>query len=221
VSEPTPPPSDALPEAAPEAAAPEAAAPAAVPQPRRSGLDAASLRPTIIVAAIIAALFYGTQILNEALPAAASDVAVTAGGAIEIGEGAVITPFADWAATAHENTDGVRLEKGIVVIDLFASTFASSAGELADAYRTEVLEADTTQFTATRAEIVTITNGTTGVRFRYQGLFTGVDVAIEGEVTVLYDAGVGVVADAWTRQGDLDAGLGEIHDMLETIEVHP
>ena len=99
--------------------------------------------------------------------------------------------------------------------------FAASAAELAEAYRTDILEADTTQFTATAAEIVTMANGSSGVRFRYQGLFTGVDVAIEGEVTVLYEGGLGVVADAWTRQGDLDAALGEIHDMLDTVEVRP
>jgi hypothetical protein len=188
---------------------------------RGAGLDRASLRPTLIVAAIIAALFYGTQILNEALPALASEVAVSAEGSIEIDEGARMTPVGGWVASRHENSSGVRLEKGIVVVDLFAETFAASAAELAEAYRTDILEADTTQFTATAAEIVTMANGTGGVRFRYQGLFTGVDVAIEGEVTVLYEGGLGVVADAWTRQGDLDAALGEIHDMLDTVEVRP
>jgi hypothetical protein len=202
--------------------APDAlAAPPAPVAPRRSGLDAASVRPTLIIAAIIAALFYGTQILNEALPAAASDIPVSASGSVEIGPGAVITPLDGWAASAHDTTDGIRLEKGVVVIDLYAETFGSSAIELANAYRDQVLQADTTQFTATRPEIVTLANGTAGVRFRYQGLFTGVDVAIEGEVTVLYNAGLGVVADAWTRQGDLDGSLGEIHDMLQTVEVTP
>ena len=38
---------------------------------------------------------------------------------------------------------------------------------------------------------------------------------------MLYDAGLGVVADAWTRQGDLDDALGEIHAMDQSIEVHP
>ena len=201
-------------------AAPAAPAPASIAA-RRPSLDPASVRPTIIVALIIAALFYGTQILTEALPAAASDVPVTASGSIEIGEGATFTPPSDWAASVHDNGEGVRLEKGIVVVDLWAETFGSSATELADAYRREVLEADTTQFTSTPPELVATANGTTGVRFRYQGLFTGVAVAIEGEVTVLYDGGLGVVADAWTRQGDLDVALGEIHDMVRTVVVRP
>lgn len=194
---------------------------AAPPALRGSFLDPTSLRPTVIVAIIIAALFYGTQILNEALPAAASEVPVSAGGSVEIGQGATIAPVAGWVASAHDGGDGIRLEKGIVAVDLFAETFGSSAVGLAQGYRDEVLKADTTQFTATTIETFTSRNGTSGATFRYQGVFTGIDVPIEGEVTVLYDGGVGVVADAWTRQGDLDDALREIHDMVDSIEVRP
>jgi hypothetical protein len=202
---------------APAAPAPAPPAPTVAPAARRPGIDAASVRPTVIIAIIIAALFYGTQILNEALPAVASEVPVTAAGAVAIGDGLVITPVAGWSATAHESGNGIRLEKGIVALDLFTETAGDSARELAEAYRDEVLKADTTQFTATTIETFGSQAGTSGARFRYQGLFTGVDVAIEGEVTVLFNSGLGVVADAWTRQGDLDAALGEVHAMVETI----
>lgn len=234
MSEPTPPviPTPSTPDpAASEAVAHGPVAPVAVapdtiplpqaPAPRRSFLDAASVRPTVIVAVIIAALFYGTQILNEALPAAASEVPVSAGGSVEIGNGATITPLAGWAASAHDGGDGIRLEKGIVAIDLFAETFGSSAVDLAESYRDQVLEADTTQFTATTIDTFTSSGGTPGAVFRYQGVFTGIDVPIEGEVVVLFDTGLGVVADAWTRQGDLDDALGEIHAMDDSIEVRP
>jgi hypothetical protein len=194
---------------------------AAAARPRVSFLDPASIRPTVIVAIIIAALFYGTQILNEALPAAASEVPVSASGTVAIGEGAVITPIDGWTASAHDSGDGVRLDKGIVAVDLVAETFGQDAKDLAAGYRDEVLKADTTQFTATPIETFTSSNGTPGARFRYQGVFTGIDVAIEGEVTVLFDTGLGVVADAWTRQGDLDEALGEIHEMLQSVVVRP
>lgn len=184
-------------------------------------LDERSVRPTLVVAIIIAALFYGTRILNEALPVAASEVPVSASGSVVIGQGATITPVAGWSASAHEGGDAIRLEKGIVVVDLFVESFGSSVVELAAAYRDEVLATDATQFTATQIEPFTASNGTRGARFRYQGLFTGVDVAIEGEVAVLLDDGLGVVADAWTRQGDLDEALGEIHGMIESIELRP
>jgi len=148
----------------------------------------------VIVAVIIAALFYGTRILNEALPAAAS---------------------------AREGRDAIRLEKGIVALDLFAESFGANAFQLAEGYRDEVLAAGSTQFTATAIEAFTSGSGTPGARFRYQGLFTGVDVAIEGEVTVLFDDGLGIVADAWTRQGVLDGALGEVHEMVRSIEIRP
>jgi len=175
----------------------------------------------VIVAIIIAALFYGTQILNEALPAAASDVPISASGTVSIGEGAVITPLDGWTASAHDSGNGVRLDKGIVAVDLFAEPVGSDARDLATQYRDQVLKDGTTQFTATPIETFTSSNGTPGARFRYQGVFTGIDVAIEGEVTVLFDDGLGVVADAWTRQGDLDNALAEIHDMLQSIVVRP
>lgn len=200
-------------------AAPPPAALAAAPRP--SFLDTSTVRPTLIVALIIAALFYGTQILNEALPAAASEVPVSAAGTIQIGQGAVITPVAGWSASARQGGDAIRLEKGIVALDLFAESFGANAFELAEGYRDVVLAEGSTQFTATTIEAFTSSNGTPGARFRYQGLFTGVDVAIEGEVTVLFDDGLGVIADAWTRQGHLDDALGEIHEMVQSIEVRP
>ena len=229
VSEPTPPPtapSDSVPPNAAPATA-TASQPAAdlapepAPAPRRSFLDQASIRPTAVVAIIIAALFYGTQILNEALPAAASEVPVTAGGTVDIGPGTTITPLSGWAASAHDSGNGIRLEKGIVAVDLFSESFGSTAVEVAEAYRDEVLKSDTTQFTATTPEVISTASGLVGARFRYQGLFTGIDVAIEGEVTVVCDGGVSAVADAWTRQGGLDAALGEVHAMLQTVELRP
>ncbi|HET7181801.1 MAG TPA: hypothetical protein VFI15_06170 [Candidatus Limnocylindrales bacterium] len=210
------PPADASPPADVSPPAPPAAA---APAPRRSFVDPASIRPTAIIAIVIAALFYGTQILNEALPAAASEVPVSAAGTVAIGDGPVITPIDGWVASPHDSREGIRLEKGIVVVDLFSETFGEDAADLAAAYRDEVLASDTTQFTATPIQAFTSSSGTPGARFRYQGVFTGVDVAIEGEVTVLFDDGLGVVADAWTRQGDLDEALGEIHDMLQSIEL--
>jgi hypothetical protein len=246
VSEPTPQPSATPPAspvpaalaapaapAAPAPAPPPAAPPAAIAPPppvavaavaapavaRPSYLDPASIRPAVIIAIINAALFYGTQILNEALPAAASDVPVTAGGTVDIGSGSRITPVAGWVPSRHDNGNGIKLEKGIVIIDLFPEVVGTNAVDLAEKYRDQVLKTATTQFTATNVEAFTSTNGTQGARFRYQGIFTGIDVPIEGEVSVLFAGGPGVVADAWTRQGSLDDSLGEIHAMVQTIVV--
>ena len=186
-------------------------------RPRLGGFDPATRRQTVIVAVVIAALFYGSQVLNEALPASAGQVAP--GAAIAIGANATITPLEGWTATPNDNGSGVRLEKGIVVVDLFAETF-NNAGDLARTYLDEALRSDATQMTASDVEVETGTNGS-AARFTYQGMFTGVDVAIEGEVTAIVVGGHGVIADGWSRQGDLATLLGEVHAMLETIEVGP
>jgi hypothetical protein len=170
---------------------------------RRSGLDPATRRQTVIVAAVIAALFYGSQVVNEALPAnAQGQVPVAPGEPAAISADARITPFLGWVVTPHDGGNGIRLEKGIVAIDLFSETFGSSAGDLAGAYLDDVLRPDATQLTTSATEVVTTETGT-AARFAYQGIFQGVDVPIEGEVTAIFAKGRGVIADAWSRQGDL------------------
>lgn len=201
----------------PPAIAPPPVALAPVPPVRRPGLDPATRVQTIIVAVVIAAMFWGSQILNEAIPVSAQGQ-VAPGESVEIGGGARITPLDGWVSTPHENGTGIRLEKGIVVIDLFPETFDGSAGDLARAYLEEVLKPDATQLTATEPEVETNANAS-AAQFTYQGLFKGVDVAIEGEVTAILLGGRGVIADAWSSQGDLAGLLGEIHAMLGTIEV--
>ena len=205
----------------PPLASTAAQAPAAVPPagvtPRRPGLDPATRRQTFVVAAVIAALFYGSQVLNEAIPANAAGQ-TQPGAAAAIGDGVSITPLEGWVATPHENSEGIRLEKGIVVIDLYPESLGGNAAALASAYLANVLEPDATQLTSTEAQTATTADGT-AARFSYQGLFSGIDVAIEGEVTAVVVGGQGVIADAWSRQGDLVSLLDEVHAMVETIEV--
>jgi hypothetical protein len=179
------------------------------------GLDQGTRRQTWIVAGVIALLFYGSQILNEALPANAADP--VPGAAVTIGETTRITPVDGWSVTPHDNSFGVRLEKGIVVVDLYQESIGRDATELATTYLDEVLRADSTQLTVSEVDVVTAAPGP-AARFTYQGFFTGAEVAIEGEVTAIFVGGTGVVADAWSRQGDLAGLLGEVHEMLESIE---
>lgn len=201
--------------------APPAALPAALPpattRARRPGLDPATRRQTFIVAAVIAALFYGSQVLNEALPANAQ-APLAAGESVLIGDGVRITPLEGWVATTHDNGFGIRLEKGVAVIDFYPESVGGNAGALAQTYLDEVLRPGATQLTTSDVETATTDNGT-AARFAYQGLFEGVEVAIEGEVTAVFIGAQAVVADAWSRQGDLASLLGEVHAILETIEV--
>ena len=194
------------------------ALPAPPPEPaaRPTPLDPGTRQQTVIVAAVLGALFFGSQVLNEALPANAADQ--RPGEPVVIVERARITPFGGWVATPHDGGSGLRLEKGIVAIDLYEETVGDDAGELATAYLEDFLRTSSTQLTASDVEMVTTTNGT-AARFTYQGLFTGVDVAIEGEVTAIFVEGAGVLADAWSTQGGLGELLDEVRAMLETVEV--
>jgi hypothetical protein len=213
------------PEPAPTPMAPIAppAPTAAATQPtpaRRPGLDPATRRQTFIVSVVIAALFYGTSVLNEALPANAADqgTVAVAGEPLTIGDGVRITPVDGWVSSPHDNGVGIRLEKGVVVVDLYPETLGGNAAALADAYLEDILKADATQLTTTEPEVVTGPDGT-AARFAYQGIFEGVDVPFEGEVTAIFIGSQGVVADAWSSQGDLGGLLAEVHAMLDTIEV--
>ena len=200
--------------------APEASPVAPVAPARRPGLDPATRRQTFIVAAVIAALFYGSSVLNEALPANAADQArvTVAGEPIAVGDGVRITPAAGWVSSPHDSGSGIRLEKGVVAIDLYPETAGGTAAALAKAYLDDILKPGATQLTATDTEAVTGAKGT-AARFSYQGIFEGVRVPIEGEVTAVFIGAQGVVADAWSRQGNLESLLAEVHAMLDTIQV--
>jgi hypothetical protein len=135
---------------------------------------------------------------------------------VQIGDGPTITPLDDWVASGHEG-GGLRLEKGVVVVDLFTQASAD-AGELAALYRDDVLRDQATQLTPGEVETVA-TDAGSGARFGYQGIFIGISGAIEGEVTAFVSGGSGIVADAWAPQGRLGVALEEVHAMLDSIEV--
>jgi hypothetical protein len=181
------------------------------------GLDPATRLQTILVGAVIAALFFGSQLLNEALPSNTGDVA--AGDTVAIGEAATFTAVEGWIRSDLES-GGVRLEKGVVVLDLFPVSQATNASELAQAYLDEVLVGSSSELTSSDIEVAT-EGAVTGARFRYQGIFTGAEGPIEGEVTAIVRAGIGVVADAWSPQAGLDSLIAEARQIVATIEIRP
>ncbi len=198
----------------PPAVAPPPAPPPSAVARLAGGLDPATRRQALIVAGVLAASFFGSQILNEALPAAGGGQ-VRPGTPIAIGEGIEITPLEGWIASDHDNGFGIVLEKGTVALDLYPETVGQNAGELANAYL-DVLEAQATQLTASDMESATGATGS-AARFTYEGIFG--DNAVEGEVTAVFASGQGIVADAWSPQGRLSQALDEVHHMIQTIEV--
>jgi hypothetical protein len=183
-----------------------------------AGLDPATRRPTFIVAAILAGFFFGSQVLNEALPARADDQVVP-GLPVVIGSNATVVPLAGWLVSTFDEGSGIRLEKGSVALDLFPGT-SQNAGSLLEAYFEQVLKEQATEITTSETETASSANGS-AARFSYQGLFIGADGAIEGEVTAVAAAGHGVIADAWAPQGRLESLLEEVREMVDTIAVQP
>jgi hypothetical protein len=204
---------------------PAAAVPPPPPGVRRpwGGLDPTTLRPTLVVAALIAGLFFGSQVLNEAIPVNAGggngNGPVAPGTPVAIGDASRITPLRGWTVGRLEG-GGLRLEKGFVVVDLFEADFEGPAAELARAYVDEILRPAATQLSATEPEVATGQGGS-AARLTYSGLFTGAEGTIEGEVTVFASGDLAVVADAWAPLGQLAPLLSEVHDMLDLIEVQP
>jgi len=185
---------------------------------RRTRLDPATTRPTFIVAAVIALLFFGSQILNEAIPPALAGA--VPGEPVQVAAGVQLTPSDGWIATEHEDDDGIRLEKGVVAIDVFAFGFDGGARELARLYLDEGLRPFASQLNAAPTEIVAGPSGP-AARFAYQGLFSGANGAIEGEVTAIVAGGTGVLLDGWGPQGSVEGLLGEVHEMIATVTVEP
>jgi hypothetical protein len=181
------------------------------------GLDPTTRRPTLVVAALIATLFFGSQIVNEAIPARAGVDGRDPGTPVAIGPDAQITPLAGWSVGELDG-GGIRLEKGFVAVDLFEPDFSGTAADLAQGYVDQVLRPAATQLTSTQPQVATGEAGS-AARLTYSGIFTGASGTIEGEVTVFIASGAAVVADAWSPQGELAQAIDEVHEMLNTIEV--
>jgi hypothetical protein len=170
------------------------------------------------VAAILAGFFFGSQVLNEALPVRAED-RIVPGNPVAIGGNATVVPLSGWSLSLFDDGSGIRLEKGVVVLDLFPGT-SEVAGDLIEIYFQQVLREQATEITRSDTETASSANGS-AARFSYQGIFAGAEGAIEGEVTAVAAAGQGVIADAWAPQGRLVSLLEEVHLMIDTIEVQP
>jgi hypothetical protein len=183
-----------------------------------SGFDPATRRPTLVVAILIAGLFFGSQILNDAIPANAGD-GRDPGSPVAIGSASQITPLGGWSVAELEG-GGLRLEKGFVAVDLFQVDVDAGAAELAVSYVDEVLRPVADQLTAGDPAVVADETGS-AARLRYAGIFTGANGTIEGELTVVVTGGRAVVADAWAPQGELAIRLDEVHEMLGTLEIGP
>ncbi len=206
-----------------------------------SQLDPSGYRPTAIVAGIILALFFGSQLLNGLIPVSAVGPGLPgpggqgpAGPGPTTGPGPLTTPLPPgstlpvgplriplengWVPQDVPGSDIVmRLVKGGVAIDFFSASVPGDAATLYNGYMSSLQEGST-GFGATQPNLIQLGNGIAAARGSYTGLFGSTQV--EGEITTIVLAGgQGWVLDVWTGSGMLGAQLAEADRMIDNLQV--
>ena len=183
-------------------------------------LDPTGWRPTIIVASVLLAVVFGTQIINAALPAArpvGPGPVAAPGTAIPVGNGVYIYPPQGWVAQAAGSA-AVRLTKGSV--ELYVRTdLTGDPATMLDTYVRQVLETAASQLTVTTPAPIPLAPGTPALRSAYVGTFDGISQTMEGQLTALVLQGRPILFDAWAIQGQLSAAANELDRMIATVEV--
>ena len=117
-------------------------------------LDPQGKRPTLIVAGVLAALVIGTQVVNGFIPIPnqVPGVPSNPGGPnvgarpVDIGLGARIYVLPGWQQLeAGGALQGVRLQKGSVVVDFRVTQFTGDHVALLTAYVNQILQPDAQQ----------------------------------------------------------------------------
>ena len=206
-----------------------------------SVFDPAGIRPTVIVAGIILALFLGAQVVNALIPTpgvgpgqpgpGSGPGPVSSTGPISTplppGSSMTIGPLrvpleSGWQPQDVPGTNIiVRLVKANVAIDVFSATVQGQA-DAAAVYNSYIssLQQDSSGFGATQPNQIQVGNGVPAVRGTYTGAFGAHQV--EGEVTTfLSSATDGWIFDVWADAGTLRALLPEADRMIENVQVNP
>lgn len=215
-SEPTVPPPHWSPPAAAAVPPPPPAPPGFPVQAARAPrLDPASVRPALLLAGVIAAIFFGSQILNAVVPAASGGAGPQAGATLDVGQ-LRIQIARGWQSL--DGPVGPRIAKGSVAIDIGTIAFSDDVRTLYDDFVADALAPHAIGFGATAASLVEVGNGLPAARGAYTGVF-GEGGEIEGQLTALVVAGQGYVFDAWGQAGSLNPLLPEVELMLDTLQV--
>lgn len=208
-----------------------------------SRLDPTGWRSTLTVAGILAAIVFGSLLLNAIIPARpttagipgpgpvvpgpatpgpvapgpATPGPVAPGQGIDMGNGVIINPPAGW--TGQLESGRLRLQKGSVTVDVHVDPqYQGDAVTLVNSF-VQQMQAVASQFTATPAQVIALTAGAPGARATYVGLFQGIGQPLEGQVTAMTLQGRGLVFDAYAPQGQLATGLPDVTTIINTVQV--
>jgi hypothetical protein len=186
---------------------------------RLDRLDRSGMRPTLLVAAVIAILLFGAQALNAAIPAPEGS-GVGADGAIELGGGVRLYPVPGWTVLETDGDGAALLRRGSVILEVVAARQDGSATELYDAYVEAVVEPAAVELTVGRPAPVSLAASFPAIRGPYIGRCEGVTETVEGQITVLsVGDGIGVIFDAAAVGGSLAIVQDDIDAMIDALEV--
>ena len=211
-----------------------------------SVLDPTGLRPTAIVLGIIAALFFGSQLVNALVPAPT----VAPGSGVGPGSGPippVVVPdqpadpgsgplppgsfltagplriplVAGWQSASSTNSSAIAsIVKGAVQIDLFSTSITGGTATPTAVYDTYMsfIGESAVGFGNAQPAGIQIGGGLPAARGIYTGVFGGNQ--LEGEVTAFITGTTdGWVWDGWGPSGTLGALLPEIHSMIDNVQL--
>ena len=226
-----PPPPAAPPAGAPAPVAPPSPAFAAVGPPPavRSGfrapawlgLDSGGWRGTIVFAAALATLVFGTQAINAAIPArGANDGGQDTG--VAVSDRVTIHPASGWTVGGRfTDMPGLQFQKGDVAFDVRVTTFTDGgAGKLLASYLKQFIVPQATQLDITTTKETTVGRQYRAYRATYVALFKELSGPTDGQVTgLVFKDGLAIVFDAWAPQGSLTNALGDVQDMIDTVEI--
>lgn len=212
-----------------------------------SVFDPAGVRPTVIVAGIILALFLGAQVVNALIPTTGvgpgqpgpgSGPGPVSSNGPGTGPGPISTPLppgssmtigplrvaleGGWQPQDVPNSNIiVRLVKANVAIDVISASIQGQA-DAARVYTEYIssLQGQSNSFGATQANQIQVGNGVPAARGTYTGAFD--QHQVEGEVTTfLSSATQGWIFDVWADAGTLRQLLPEADQMINNVQVNP
>jgi hypothetical protein len=187
-----------------------------LPRGTPARLDRARLLPTVVVAAVIAAVVLGGMGLDRALAAPSA-------GILDIGGSVTLTAAPGWALSPSTDTTAsvVQLRKAdaILTAEVIDESYSGDSASLIAQAERELNDA-TAQISFGDAHHSLI-NGhdTTYVSFQATVTNSGHSGVVDGEVIAMVVGGNAVMLELAAPQGRLGSAVDDVSTMLESVKV--
>lgn len=184
--------------------------------PAQPRLDRARLKPTILVAAIIAAVVLGGMGLDNSLAAPSA-------GRVNIGGPVYLTARPGWVTTADGGASGsgVKLQKGNVIFVAQASPGYSGNASAVLAEARTMLDDGSAQISFSAVEHPTF-GGHPAAAVSFAAIVSSQErgsMTIEGVLICMVIDGNAVVIEAFAPQGAISLDIDDIKAMADSVEV--